>query len=46
MNTALISIIIITLNEEKYLEWREICPPPPGANDWYEILLTRDEHFP
>lgn len=32
-------------NEDKYLEWREICPPPPGANDWYEILLTRDEHF-
>jgi hypothetical protein len=32
-------------SEDKYLEWREICPPPPGANDWYEILLTRGEHF-
>jgi hypothetical protein len=32
-------------SEEKYLEWREICPPPSGANDWYEILLTGDEHF-
>jgi hypothetical protein len=32
-------------SEAKYLEWREICPPPPGANDWYEILLTKDEHF-
>jgi hypothetical protein len=32
-------------SEEKYLEWREICPPPPGANDWYAILLTKEEHF-
>jgi hypothetical protein len=32
-------------SEDKYLEWREICPPPPGANDWYEVLLARDEHF-
>lgn len=32
-------------SEDKYLEWREICPPPPGAKDWYEVLLTRDEHF-
>lgn len=30
-------------SEEKYLEWREICPPPPGAKDWYEVLLTKDE---
>ena len=29
-------------SEEKYLEWREICPPPPGAKDWYEVLLTKD----
>jgi hypothetical protein len=32
-------------NEEKYLEWREICPPPTGAKDWYEVLLTTNEHF-
>jgi hypothetical protein len=32
-------------SEKKYHEWREICPPPPGANDWYEIFLTRNEHF-
>ncbi|NIN51952.1 MAG: hypothetical protein GTN80_06510 [Nitrososphaeria archaeon] len=32
-------------NEEKYLEWRDICPPPRGAKDWYEILLSKDEHF-
>lgn len=32
-------------NEEKYLEWRKICPPPTGGKDWYEILLTKKEHF-
>lgn len=32
-------------SEDKYLEWREICPPPPGAKDWYEILFTKDEYF-
>lgn len=32
-------------NEDKYLKWRDICPPPPGANDWYEILLTKDDYF-
>jgi uncharacterized protein YdaT len=33
-------------SEEKYLEWREICPPPPGAEDWYEVLLDQKEYFP
>jgi len=33
-------------SEEDYLRWRRICPPPPGAKDWYEILLTKDERFP
>ncbi len=33
-------------DEESYLEWREICPPPPGAEDRHEILLSRDEFFP
>jgi len=33
------------ISEEKYLEWREICPPPSGAKDWYEVLLKKDEHF-
>jgi hypothetical protein len=32
-------------SEEKYLEWREICPPPPGAKDWYEVLLDKKEYF-
>ncbi|NIO47833.1 MAG: hypothetical protein GTN73_00110 [Candidatus Aminicenantes bacterium] len=32
-------------SEEKYLEWREICPPPPGAKDWYEVLMSKDEYF-
>jgi hypothetical protein len=31
--------------EKDYLRWREICPPPPGAKDWYEILLTQEEHL-
>jgi len=32
-------------SEEKYLEWREICPPPQRAKDWYEILLNKEEQF-
>jgi len=32
-------------NEAKYHKWREICPPPPGATDWHEVLLSRDEYF-
>ncbi len=32
-------------NEERYLEWREICPPPPGAKDWHEVLITEEEYF-
>ncbi len=32
-------------SEEKYHEWREICPPPVGAKDWYEILLNKVEHL-
>jgi hypothetical protein len=31
--------------EDRYLEWRELCPPPEGANDWYEVLLTKNEYF-
>ncbi len=38
-------LILECVNEDKYLEWREICPPPPDADDWYEVLLMRDEHF-
>ena len=32
-------------NEECYHEWREICPPPPGAKDWHEVLLNKKEHL-
>jgi hypothetical protein len=32
-------------SEKKYLEWREICPPPPSAKDWHEILLSKDQYF-
>jgi hypothetical protein len=31
--------------EDIYLEWREICPPPHGAKDWYEVFLSKEEHF-
>ncbi len=36
---------MMCVSEEKYLEWRDICPPPPGARDWYEVLLTKQEYF-
>jgi hypothetical protein len=32
-------------SEEQYIKWREICPPPTGANDWYEVLYTKKERF-
>jgi hypothetical protein len=32
-------------SERCYHEWREICPPPPGAKDWYEVLLNKQEHL-
>lgn len=38
-------LVIKYTNEDKYLEWRDICPPPPGADDWYEVFLTKDEQF-
>jgi len=38
-------LIIDCSNEDKYLEWRDICPPPPDSKDWYEILLTKHEQF-
>jgi len=38
-------LMLKCFSENKYLEWRDICPPPPGAKDWFEILMTKDEHF-
>ncbi|MFQ5456776.1 MAG: hypothetical protein ACE5EA_11370 [Nitrospirota bacterium] len=32
-------------SEGKYLEWRKVRLPPSGAKDWYEILLSKEEHF-
>jgi hypothetical protein len=32
-------------SEDKYLEWRKICPPPPGAKDWYQTLLNKEEYL-
>jgi hypothetical protein len=39
-------ILIMKCNsEESYLNWRKICPPPQGAKDWYEVFITKEEHF-
>ena len=38
-------LAIDCISEDQYLEWRDICPPPPGAKDWYEVLLSKDEYF-
>jgi hypothetical protein len=38
-------LVLDCASEDVYLEWREICLPPDGAKDWYEILLTKDEQF-
>ncbi len=32
-------------DEKAYHEWRKICPPPDGANNWFEIFLTKEENF-
>ncbi len=36
-------VILNCTSEDRYLEWREICPPPPAARDWYEVFLVKDE---
>lgn len=28
-------LVLDCISEDKYLEWRDVCPPPPGASDWY-----------
>lgn len=38
-------LMLDCVSEEKYLEWRVICPPPSGAKDWYEVFLTKEEMF-
>jgi hypothetical protein len=38
-------LIMDCSTEEKYLEWRRICPPPPGAHDWYEVWLSKEDLF-
>ncbi|MHA2034959.1 MAG: hypothetical protein ACW98X_00910 [Promethearchaeota archaeon] len=32
-------------NASVYHEWRKICPPPDGANDWFEMFLSKEENF-
>jgi len=30
-------------NAKAYNEWRNLCPPPPGAKDWVELaILAKD----
>lgn len=38
-------VVLRCESEDDYLKWREICPPPPRAKDWYEVLLSKEEHF-
>jgi hypothetical protein len=38
-------LMLDCMNENKYLEWRKICPPPNNSQDWYEVLLSKDERF-
>ena len=38
-------VFLESKNEETYHKWRITCPPPPGAKDWYEVLLTGEDHF-
>ncbi|MHA2281236.1 MAG: hypothetical protein ACXAC5_10320 [Promethearchaeota archaeon] len=39
-------VLFLECEEEAvYHDWRKICPPPDGANDWFEIFLTKEENF-
>ncbi len=38
-------LVMECVDEDKYLEWRDVCPPPRGARVWYEVFLLRDERF-
>ncbi len=38
-------LVLECVNENQYLEWGTICPPPNGAKDWYEVLLIKNEKF-
>jgi hypothetical protein len=38
-------LLMDCVSEKSYLEWRDICPPPKGAKDWYEVWLSRNERY-
>ncbi len=38
-------LVMDCVSEEKYLQWRKICPPPAGAKDWHEVFLTKEERY-
>jgi len=38
--------LILVMNcpdETAYQEWRELCPPPPGAKDWVDSAVLPDD---
>ena len=39
------ALVIECDSEDRYNEWRNICPPPQGAKDWYEVFLTKFEKW-
>jgi hypothetical protein len=30
-------------SEKVYQEWRNLCPPPPGAKDWVESAILAED---
>jgi hypothetical protein len=39
------SLVTECINDEKYLDWRAVCPPTPGTKEWHEVRLLEDENF-
>ena len=37
-------ILVMDCPDEKaYQEWRDLCPPPPGAKDWVESAILAED---
>jgi hypothetical protein len=36
-------LVMDCLNETAYQEWRDLCPPPPGAKDWVEPAILAED---
>jgi hypothetical protein len=37
-------LLLECLNENIYLKWRKICPPPKGGRDYYEVFMSKKEY--